>query len=157
MMHNEFSIDIARSPEDIFAYVTTVANWAGLHPGSQKIEGEGTTSVVKEGLEFVEKIKNAYVEFPATWVISKVVPGKFFQFKFASQFDSPQFNDITITYTLSETATGTHFTRSMVSFLKPGQNPEQLKSFGGQYPEAVHHLKYLQGIKQKLESPVNGQ
>ncbi|KAF1923298.1 uncharacterized protein M421DRAFT_96213 [Didymella exigua CBS 183.55] len=146
----ESHITIDKPASEVFNFISTPSNWAGLHPGSARIIGEGITSSAVVGTRFIEVIDDGHRPvFDAHWVITRSVKDEFFQFQFPSDFAHGPFQEIVITYNI--TAKGeasTAFTRRMVSWVRPGADTSELAAFS----ENDMHNKYVAGVKARLEA-----
>ncbi|KAJ6118277.1 hypothetical protein N7471_013744 [Penicillium samsonianum] len=146
----ESHISIDRPPAAVFDFISTPANWAGLHPGSQQIVGKGVNESAKQGTRFIEVIDDANgLKFDAHWVVTRSHKNEFFQFQFPSDYAQGPFQEIVITYNVSEKADGsTAFTRRMVSWIKPGVDTKPLSSF---YENDMHN-EYVARVKARVEN-----
>lgn len=146
----ESHITINRTPAAVFAFISSPANWAGLHPGSKEIIGEGVKESAKEGTRFIEVIDDANgLEFDAHWIVTRSRRDEFFQFQFPSDYSHDPFQEIVITYNVTENAGGsTAFTRRMVSWVKPGVDIKPLRSF---YENDMHN-EYVARVKATVEA-----
>ncbi|KAK7180350.1 hypothetical protein DPSP01_012022 [Paraphaeosphaeria sporulosa] len=141
--------NITRSTSNVFAFVSSPSNWAGLHPGSKKIIGEGVTGSAAVGTRFVEVIDddNGNV-FDASWMIIRSINDELFQFQFPSDFARGPFQEIVITYNVTPEADGSMaFTRRMASWIRPGIDAEKLISFS----KNDMHNQYMANVKAKVE------
>lgn len=145
----ESHINIKKSPSAVFAFISSPSNWAGLHPGSKEIRGEGVTSSAAVGTRFIEVINDENGNaFDAAWVVTRSIKDEFFQFQFPSDFTHGPFHEIVVTYNVTLEADGsTAFTRRMVSWVRPGAGGENLRSFS----ENAMHNRYVANVKAKVE------
>ncbi|GKZ34423.1 hypothetical protein AbraIFM66950_004698 [Aspergillus brasiliensis] len=145
----ESHIKIDRSPSAVFDFISSPANWAGLHPGSKQIIGEGVQTSAKTGTRFIEIIDDGNgVKFNAHWVVTRSIKDEFFQFRFPSDYSHSLFHEIVITYDVSQNDDGsTEFTRRMVSWIKPGVDITPLCSF---YINDLHN-EYVAAVKARVE------
>lgn len=142
------SVVIAAPPSKIYAFISSPSNWAGLHPGSKEIIGEGTAESAAVGLKFIEVIETSTAKFDAHWQVTKTVPDKFFQFEFPAYFSHGPFHQIVITYTLIPKPEGTKFVRTMTSYLTGDEAVPGLEAFA----EPEMHNKYLESVKSRVDS-----
>jgi uncharacterized protein YndB with AHSA1/START domain len=99
--------DIARPPEDVYAYVTTPVNWPLFHPSSLVVSGDAGHSLVV-GESVVEDFRVAGRRGRATWRVTAREPDRLW--RIAGQIDGQDSG--TVTYSLAPTpGGGTHFVR----------------------------------------------
>ncbi|KAF4342815.1 polyketide cyclase [Fusarium beomiforme] len=149
-MHSvESTIVIHRSPTTVFNFISSPANWAGLHPGSKRIIGEGVDKPANGGLHFIETIDDGDAQqFDAQWLVTHVVADKYFEFQFPPDYSTETFFNIVITYTLVDLGTSTKFTRTMTSWIRPEADMAKLDAFK---KPSMHDL-YLENVRERVES-----
>ncbi|KAJ5613841.1 hypothetical protein N7528_007495 [Penicillium herquei] len=150
LLQVESHITIAKPAAAVFDFISSPINWAGLHPGSKEIRGDGVQTSAKVGTRFIEVIddKNG-LKFDAEWVVTRNYKNEFFQFQFPSDYSHGPFQEIVITYNVSQNTDGsTSFTRRMVSWIKPGVDTKPLSSF---YENDMHN-DYVAAVKARVEA-----
>jgi len=105
-IHN--AVDIARSPDTVFSFVTTPATWPKWHPATLAVEG-ATHHALEIGEQVTEDYRSFGVRRRTRWtVIERDAPWRWrieSRGKFGEEFS--------ITYTLVPTPTGTRFEREL--------------------------------------------
>ncbi len=99
--------DIARTPHEVFEYVTTPANWPRWHPSSIAVQGDSHHSLAV-GETVVEEFRVAGRHGFATWRAVSHEPDRLW--KIEGEIDGRIAGSVT--YTLSPTSNGTHFLRN---------------------------------------------
>jgi hypothetical protein len=98
--------DIARSPKDVFAYVSTPAHWPEWHPSSIAVHGAADHPLaVGESVD--EDFRVAGRIGRVTWRVTAREPDR--QWRIAGTIGGREAG--TVSYTLTPTAAGTHFVR----------------------------------------------
>jgi uncharacterized protein YndB with AHSA1/START domain len=101
--------NIARSPADVFSYVTTPRNWPHWHPSSLAVSGE-VDHPLALGEECIEDYVVAGRRGSCVWrVVERVEPQRWT----IVSVDASGGGSATIAYTLSPAGDGTRFLRSM--------------------------------------------
>jgi len=140
---------IQKPISEVYNFITTVANWTGIHPATKDILGpSGINSTAVPGLKFVEVVEARGLNFNCEWEVRKVVKNEFFEIIFPADFTHGPLNEIVITYNL--TAAGdnaTKFVRTMVNFCKPDAKEEETRDL----EEPGMHDNYLKAVKARLE------
>jgi uncharacterized protein YndB with AHSA1/START domain len=103
------SVIIARAPDDVFAYVTTPANWPKWHPASLAVAGATDHSLLA-GEQVTEDFKVAGRTGKVVWTVQKRDAPQTWQIR----GDVEGRDAGVITYTLSPVAEGTRFDREFV-------------------------------------------
>ncbi|KAJ6031556.1 hypothetical protein N7540_002288 [Penicillium herquei] len=131
LLQVESDISIAKPPAAVFEFISSPINWV-------------------VGTRFIEVIddKNG-LKFDAEWVVTRNYKDEFFQFQFPSDYSHGPFQEIIITYNVSQNTDGsTSFTRRMVSWIKPGVDTKPLSSF---YENDMHN-DYVAAVKARVEA-----
>lgn len=105
--HVRTEIDIARLPHDVYAYVSTPANWPRWHPSSIAVRGDAAHSLML-GEAVDEEFSVAGRRGVAHWRVVARQPDSLWSIE--GQIDGRVAG--VITYTLSQNAGGTHFVRT---------------------------------------------
>lgn len=107
---------IQRSPDEVFDFVTTPANWPRWHPSSVAVRGPGADHSSLVGEEITEDFRVAGRTGTVTWrVIERIEPSSW-AIEGVIQGRS---NGGVVRYELTPTETGTAFTRTF-SYPTPG-------------------------------------
>ena len=101
--------NIARTPADMFAYVTTPANWPTWHPSSIRVTGSVDHPLML-GEECTEEYVVAGRHGTCVWKVVERVLNQKWVITAAAEGGG----EATITYSLSPAGDGTRFLRSMV-------------------------------------------
>jgi len=110
-VHLVNAIDIAAPPERVFAYVATPSNWPRWHPASRA--GRGIVDRAPGvGESVIETFEIADRRGDATWTTLELEPPK----RWVFEARSPGGGGGRIVYTLTPTASGTHFERDIHYF-----------------------------------------
>jgi len=104
--HVHSEIDIARSPHDVFEYVSTPSTWPRWHPSSIAVSGDASHSLAM-GESVVEEFTVAGQHGFATWRVVRREPDHLWQIEGRIDGRVAGF----VTYTLSGQQGGTHFIR----------------------------------------------
>jgi len=104
--HVHSEIDIARSPHDVYDYVSTPSTWPRWHPSSIAVSGDAGHSLAI-GESVVEEFTVAGQHGFATWRVVRREPDRLWQIE--GRIDGRVAG--TVTYTLSARPGGTHFVR----------------------------------------------
>jgi uncharacterized protein YndB with AHSA1/START domain len=103
-IHSE--VDIARSPHDVFSYVTTPANWPRWHPSSIAVTGDAGHPLTL-GESVTEEFRVAGHHGFVTWQVVDREDDR--RWRIEGRIDGQVSG--TVTYALSETGGRTHFVR----------------------------------------------
>lgn len=103
-IHSVVTID--RAPADVFAYVSTPANWPAWHPSSLAVRG-ATDHPLQMGEQVTESFRVAGREGTVIWTVTGRQPPSFWRID--GVIDSRQAG--TVTYTLTPAGPGTRFER----------------------------------------------
>jgi uncharacterized protein YndB with AHSA1/START domain len=100
--------EIRRSPDDVFTYVTTPANWPRWHPSSIAVSGDANHPL-DVGETCVEEFVVAGRHGITTWTVrERVVPSRWI-----IEASPPNGGHAEITYALEPAGSGTHFVRTL--------------------------------------------
>jgi uncharacterized protein YndB with AHSA1/START domain len=102
-------VDIAASPERVFAYVTAPVNWPRWHPQSRAVYG-AIDRTPQPGEQTIEEFEIAGRKGRATWTSVAVDPPHRWEFEGTSDGGG----GARIIYTLTPLPAGTHFERELV-------------------------------------------
>jgi len=98
--------DIARPPAEVFAYVTTPANWPRWHPSSLAVSGDADHPLTV-GESVVEDFQVAGRRGRVTWRVTAREPERLW--RIAGEIDGRAAG--VVSYSLAPAAGGTHFVR----------------------------------------------
>ena len=104
--HVRTEVDIARTPRDIYEYVSTPATWPRWHPSSLAVTGDAAHSLAL-GESVVEEFNVAGRHGFATWRVVACETGRLWRIE--GEIDGHLAG--VVTYTLSESGGRTHFVR----------------------------------------------
>jgi uncharacterized protein YndB with AHSA1/START domain len=104
--HVRTEVDIARTPRDVYEYVSTPSNWPTWHPSSIAVTGDATHSLAL-GESVVEEFSVAGRHGFANWRVVGREPDRVW--KIEGVIDGHLAG--VVTYTLSESGGKTHFVR----------------------------------------------
>jgi uncharacterized protein YndB with AHSA1/START domain len=106
LSHIRAETDIARSPHEVFLYVTTPANWPRWHPSSIAVAGDAGHSLAI-GESVTEEFRVAGRHGFATWTVVARDPDRLWRIE--GRIDDHVAG--TVTYSFSEAGGRTHFVR----------------------------------------------
>jgi uncharacterized protein YndB with AHSA1/START domain len=144
-VENVTEIRIERSPQEIYRFVTTPANWVGTHPVTLAVTGAsgGSEGV---GASWTEIIRAPLGRFPARWDVLEADPPRAWTIR-ADGFGHTS-AVVTIHYTFTADETGTMFRRRMVTLLPKGL----LGLISAPLFRSTRiHDEYLRAVKKRLE------
>jgi len=101
-------VDIARPPQDVYAYVTTPANWPRWHPSSLAVSGDADHSL-NVGETVVEDFQVAGRLGRATWRVTLREPAQ--RWRIAGQINGQDAG--IVIYAVAPIEGGTHFQREL--------------------------------------------
>lgn len=99
-------VDIARSPPEVFAYVTTPGHWPEWHPSSLAVSG-AVDHPLQIGESVIEDFQVAGRRGRVTWRVIAREPDRLW--RIAGNIEGRESG--AVSYSLTSTATGTHFVR----------------------------------------------
>lgn len=99
-------VDIARSPAEVFAYVTTPGHWPEWHPSSLAVSG-AVDHPLQIGESAIEDFQVAGRRGRVTWRVIAREPDRLW--RIAGNIEGRESG--AVSYSLAPTATGTHFVR----------------------------------------------
>ena len=100
------TVDIARPPPEVFAYVTTPGNWPKWHPSSLAVSG-AVDHPLKIGETVVEDFEVAGRRGRATWRVTAREPDRLW--RISATIEGREAG--TVSYSLAPTPSGTRFVR----------------------------------------------
>jgi uncharacterized protein YndB with AHSA1/START domain len=103
------TIAIARPAEQVFAFVTTPANWPRWHPSSLGVSA-GADHPLEEGEQVTEEYRVAGQTGSAVWTVREREAPR----RWVIDGVARNGNAATITYTLTPKDGGTHFERELI-------------------------------------------
>nr|BBH87772.1 hypothetical protein KTC_25230 [Thermosporothrix sp. COM3] len=147
-------IQIKRPAAEIYDFVSTPANWPGLHPDTIAVGGD-TNHSETIGSRFVEVVRHPGRHSsgtPVLWEVTKSERPHLWEISLSGGSELVQ--QCVITYTLVQQGEETRFSRHMVTVLQPDAKaklkPERLSSF----QKSDVHDEYLRRVKAHLEGGV---
>lgn len=105
-IHN--AVDIARSPDTVFGFVTTPATWPKWHPATLSVEGM-THHALEAGEQVTEDYRSGGVLNRIRWTVVEREAPRRWRIEGRGKFGE----EASITYTLVPTPTGTRFEREL--------------------------------------------
>ena len=108
------TIDIRRSIDEVFTYVSTPGNWAQWHPATLDVNG-ATDHSLMPGEQICEDFQVGGRRARALWTVQKRDAPRLWKI----EGYTPQGGRATIAYRLTELADGTGFEREL-EYSKPG-------------------------------------
>lgn len=99
-------VDIARSPPEVFAYVTTAGHWPEWHPSSLAVSG-AVDHPLQIGESAIEDFQVAGRRGRVTWRVIAREPDRLW--RIAGNIEGRESG--AVSYSLAPTPTGTHFVR----------------------------------------------
>ncbi|MGW4830283.1 SRPBCC family protein [Amycolatopsis japonica] len=140
-------IHVARKPVDVYAFVTTPANWVGTHPvtAGVKIDAGATGGVGSRWVEVIKTLDGG--EYETEWQATTAVPGH----TWVIQADRLRYEGVKcqIVYTFTEEGDGAHFRRDMSVLVDGGA--EVGNDFLAALGDSGAHDEYLAAVKAALE------
>jgi len=141
-------IHVERTPLEVYAFVTTPANWVGAHPVTEQVRGERTGEPAGVGRTWTEVIRPGTGDpFDTEWTVAKAEPGR----SWVIATDRLGTGDVRceITYTFAPDGDGTDFRREMTVTFPDG---EAFAEFGRGMRDSSVHDTYLARVKAALEA-----
>jgi carbon monoxide dehydrogenase subunit G len=139
-------VNVMRTPDEVYRFVTTPMNWVGTHPVTEGVEG-GSGDSEGVGGSWVEIIRAPIGRFRARWdVIEAERPHRW---AIRTEGFGHTSSIITIIYTFAADTAGTRFRREMNILLPKGLLGMIL---GPIFRSGRVHDEYLRKIKGRLES-----
>lgn len=148
-IQNKTSVKINVKAQVVYNLITTPKNWVGLHPVTKAVYGptiDKEASVNSVWIEHIENSNSYHSSVDATWYVTKAEPYKLWQIK--SAFFGGKDEIVTITYYFEEENNVTNFTRIMETKVSKNASDTEKKGLA----DPTQHQKYLEKIKQRLES-----
>ncbi len=102
------TIDIARSPDAVFGFVTTPATWQKWHPATLGVEGATDHSLVV-GEQVIEDYRSGGVLNRTRWTVVECDAPQRWRIEGRGKFGE----EAAIAYTLTTISTGTRFEREL--------------------------------------------
>jgi uncharacterized protein YndB with AHSA1/START domain len=141
------SVVIARSPDDVFAYVTTPANWPKWHPASLAVAG-ATDHPLLPGEQVTEDFRVAGRTGKVVWTVQNRDAPRVWQIR----GDVEGRDAGVITYTLTPVAEGTRFDREFV-YDSPNLVFAALNRMSLRAQVKAESAQAVANLKQRLEAP----
>ncbi|MDT7726407.1 MAG: hypothetical protein QOI21_2983 [Actinomycetota bacterium] len=145
---------IQRTPEEVFAFVTTPLNWVGTHPVTAEVKGDAD-SAADIGARWIEVIRapGETIGQDTHWLATTAAPGH----TWVIETDQLAFPGVRcqIVYTFVARDGGTYFRRDM-SVLVPDDaeiDPDVVDALLAGVSDSSIHDQYLANVKAKLEMP----
>ncbi|HEY0495796.1 MAG TPA: SRPBCC family protein [Kutzneria sp.] len=140
-------IHVERPPVDVYAFVTTPANWVGAHPVTAQVRGAHTGEPAGVGRTWTEVIRpGAQDPFDAEWTVTAAEPGS--SWVIATNRLGADEVRCEIVYTFEPDGGGTDFRREMTVTYPDG---DAFAEFGRDVQDPSIHDAYLAKVKAVLE------
>jgi hypothetical protein len=139
---------IGRNPSQVYAFVTTPANWVGTHPVTAAVEGT-TRASAAAGARWVELIRppGDAAGFRTEWLATLAAPGH----TWVIETDRLRTTGVRcqIVYTFADHPQGTYFRRDMSVLVD--DNADVDESLFANLSDSAPHEGYLRAVKAALE------
>ena len=136
------TVQIRRPIDEVFAFLTTPANWPRWHPSSLGVSG-AADHPLNVGEEVTEQFRVAGQHGTAVWTVRECQPPHRWVIDGAAENG----NRATITYTLTPAGGGTTFERELVLTTLPAVPADAREQFRIQVDaESAEALRRLQAI-----------
>jgi hypothetical protein len=141
-------ITIGRSPAEVYAFVTTPANWVGTHPVTAAVEG-ATEAPAAAGARWVEVIRppGETAGFRTEWLATIAAPGH----TWVIETDRLRMPGVRcqIVYTFGDRPQGTYFRRDMSVLVDDAAAVDD--TLFANLGDGSAHEGYLRTVKAALE------